>query len=721
MTLRQIVQESREQLVSSVDTVCLDRLQLVTEVYREASDLPPTLLRAKAFSYVLDNMTLDLDSNPVFAGNTSSKPRAWMLLPEYSFSVPGQALVENPSLEGLLDGDVIPRDYREFWKEKSAGGGGGIGHLAIDNVRLLSEGLSGIIQRAEAIRGNPHSAANVFAEACVITCHAMIRWAHRYADEAERLAEETSDAFRKGVLLRVSKACRRVPEFGARDFFESLQSLALVHLAIHIEGHGYSVSSGRLDQDLLPYFFDETDAPELLDAFLLKLASNSVWGSHSKTQAITLGGSDPQGKDASNVLTMKFLESAERMRIPDPHIFIRWHDTLSSEVKEKSLDMLGSHCGMPMFIGDASTVRGLLDSGVAPEDAWNYCIVGCNELGIPGKMIYDSVNINGLRILRDCLADGSMSNSMDELVDEMEARLTDDLLKKVSHRERCRQKNREKIPTPFTSSLMEGCLEKGQDLTTGVFYPIPVVTERGFTNLVNALTAIEKRVFDEETFSLEEFTEAMLADFEGFESVRQSITECPRWGTDAERPEYWAHRWLQIRDNVLRKIEAETGSCKHLTAHVVRSLHHVDGRSLWATPDGRLAGTPIADSVGVQQGTFSEPPEIAYRVARMKAWEHWTGGYNFNLSLPGRMAKTEADLDAVMRLIDVFFSSGGQELQLNFLDAEMLRKALENPQEYADLLFRVAGFCGRFTSLSEEQQQELIDRAESVSVFRMRS
>ena len=717
MTLRQLVEESREVLLSSPDSVCLERAQLVTETYRKNPDLPVPLLRATAFAYVLDNMSLDLASNPVFAGNTSSRPRAWMLLPEYGFSIPNQALIENPSLEGHLDGEAVPKDIRDFWKERSAGGNAGIGHLTINNRMLLAEGLSGVLKRAERVRDQGNTRQLMIAESTILSCRAVIRWAHRYADQAEGLAKRTTDESRKKALLRVSQACHRVPAESARNFFEALQSLVLVYLAIHIEGHGYSVSPGRLDQDLAPYFSDDEDSDELLDAFLLKFASNSVWGSHSKTQCITLGGANSQGHDMGNALTMRFLEASERMRIPDPHLFVRWHGALSEEVRRKSLDMLTSHCGMPMFVGDQATVQGLIGAGVTPEDAWNYCIIGCNELGIPGKMIYDSITINGLVLLRNWLIDEADSDcpTMDALMEGVKTRLAKDVSVKVSRLWNARPKHRKKVPTPFTSSLMDGCLEQGLDLTEGIAYRIPVVTERGFSNLVNALTAIERRVFEEQSFSLLQLRDAVQADFVGFEWIQQSLQDAPKWGTEEERPEHWAQRWLSMRDRVQRKVEAQVGTPKHLMAHVVRSLHHLDGRALGTTPDGRLGGTPLAASVGVQQGTVAEPPAIAYCVSKMNASEHWSGGYNFNLSLPVSWGTAQGYTESLLRLIDFFFSSGGQELQLNFLDPKLLRKALENPEQYPHLLFRVAGFCGRFTNLSEGQQQELLERAETAA------
>jgi len=144
-----LIKSCRDKLLATPNTVCLERARLVTQAWQRFEGEPTPLLRAKAFRHILDGMSLDLETNPILAGNTSSRPRAWMLLPEYGFAVPDQAVVENPTLAGFLDGSVIPDDLRSYWTGRSWGGGAGIGHLAVDFTRMLSEGLEAIIDHAE--------------------------------------------------------------------------------------------------------------------------------------------------------------------------------------------------------------------------------------------------------------------------------------------------------------------------------------------------------------------------------------------------------------------------------------------------------------------------------------------------------------------------------------------------------------------------------------------
>ena len=672
--MRDSVRRTREILVSTPDTVCLERARLATEGYERWADEPTPIRRAKTFQHILENMTLDLDTNPIFAGNTSSRPRAWMLLPEYGFHVSNQAIVENPSFEGFLDGAAIPDELRAFWEGKSHGGGAGVGHLAVNLRRALSEGLESIIAEAES---RPPSE---YRQAMIIALRAVIDWAQRYGTEA----------------------CMRVPAKPARNLFEALQAIALVHLAIAIEGHGYSVSLAHLDRILLPYYDGDPETTDLIAAFMLKIASNSIWGSHSKTQAITLGGLDHQGNDMCNPLTLRFLDACDMVRMPDPHVFLRWHTQIDRRVKERAIELLASGLSMPMLVGDEQTAQGFINAGIPAEDAWDFCVIGCNELGIPGKLWDSSTGptIVDPAILREALSDGSDLSYLSDAVRTTMKRHITQRLKNTLNGWSWAAKN---VPTPFTSALMDGCVARGSDLHNGMQYSLPVLIERGFTNVVNGLAAIA-----EGSVSLEELRKALETDFSD-ESVRQKLLHAPKWGNDDDRADKWAQVWMDMREEVLREVERELGARRHIVQHVVRSLHHIDGSKLGATPDGRRAGTPLADSIGAVAGTALEgPTALLNSIRKLRPAEYWQGGYNLNLTISPNTA-SEIDL---LALVDAFFANGGQELQIGCLDAKTLRDAKAHPEKYPDLLVRIAGFNALFAKLSPAEQDELIARAE---------
>ncbi|MDX9979002.1 MAG: pyruvate formate lyase family protein, partial [Lentisphaeria bacterium] len=487
-------------------------------------------------------------------------------------------------------------------------------------------------------------------------------------------------------------------------------------LALTIEGHGMSVSIG-LPERILARFVDAALAPDtadLIGAFMLKITANSVFGRGSKTQAITIGGADADGRDCAGPLTLAFLEGWNRVRVGDPHLFLRWHEGLAETVKQRALAMLASGCNMPMLIHDAPTVAGFLQAGVAPEDAWDYCVVGCNELGIPGRAADSATARSGtiqhLALLNHLLLDGDPSRftSLDDLLAEYENQLGSSLRKARRNGASQLAKTLAERPMPFTSALMRGCIGKGQDFLVGMPYHFAGHYERQVANAANALAAIEQLVFHEKTCTLSQLAEQLRANHA--DRARQGqLLATPAWGHDDDRADRWALRLLEIRDRVLRAIDAETGQ-RHLVCHVVRSLHHLDGKHIAASPDGRLAHAPVADSIGVApEHARSAPTAILNSVAKIDAPRFYAGGYNLNLTLPAQPNPG----NSLRNLVETFFRQGGQEMQINCLDPAILQDARRHPERHPDLVVRFAGFCSRFVDLSPVEQEEILARCQT--------
>ncbi|MBM3474738.1 MAG: hypothetical protein FJX75_15855 [Armatimonadetes bacterium] len=710
------VRAIRDALVATEDTVCLQRARLVTEAWREHEGEPPSLRSALSFAHVLAHMDLDVRSNPFFAGNTSSRPRAWMLIPEHGFSNDTQVVLEHPHLGNILDGQV-PEELLAFWQNRSFGGCCAIGHLAVDLDAVVHRGLEALIAEVDAHRDEGTEEQQVYRQAMRIALQAVIDWAQRYAEAAAEAAEDESDPLLREAHLRVAEACRRVPARPARNLFEGLQAIALVHLAIAIEGHGMSVSVGLPDRVLGP-FADEGDVETgtaLVAAFMLKIAVNSILGRGYKSLTITVGGADHEGRDCSNALTRHFIEAANLLRIGDPPVFLRWHANLDPQVRRRAVELLGQGLSMPLLVNDAPTAEGFISVGVAPEDAWEFCVIGCNELGIPGRSMESATALVGsiqyLGLLNDVLLapEAEQVSDMTDLLRRLEQHTLERAMQMREQGERHRLRMAAQVPTPFTSALMRGCIARGEDLLTGMEYRLPGVYERGLTNAANALAAIEHSVFQEGALTLRELTAAMQSDFaEG--RVRELLLAAPKWGNDDPRADRWAVELVAMRERVLDEVDAHFGGRRHMSCHVVRSLHHVDGKRIAASADGRHAWKPVADSIGAQTGTAREgPTAILKSVLKLDAASNYRGGYNLNLTLAPPVAKP----DVLLPLIEAFFGAGGQELQVGVLDAATLRAAQREPDRYGDLMVRVAGFSGRFVDLSLTEQDELIERAEA--------
>jgi pyruvate-formate lyase len=724
MTLRRLVQEIRDTLVSTPDTVCLERANLVTQAYQLFEDEAPVLKRAKTFAHVLTHMTLDLSSNPVFAGNTSTAPRAWMLVPEFGFMEPPQIVIENENLAGILDGK-LPPGWLEFWKERGFGGNAGIGHLAVDYDHAVHAGLESILKECSAVTTvfSPHQ--EMTRQAMFICLQAVISWAQRYAAAAEIETLRARNPLLRACYRRVATACWHVPAKPARTLFEALQSIILLHLAIFIEGQGLSVSIGGLDRILAPFIdndFHSEQVTDLLSAFLLKINSISLFGRGSKTQAITVGGLNAAGRDQCNATTLCLLEAADRMRVGDPHIFLRWHDRIDSQVKELAVKMLASGVSLPLLVNDVPTVQGLVDAGVAEQDAWEFCVIGCNELGIPGKLMESATGLNGSIIyldhLNQVLLEHPNLESVQSTVDILP--LMEERMLSAAMRSRKRAQQRksllaERMPFPFTSALMADCVRDGKDFLEGMKYQLPGIYERSFTNAINALAAIEDLVFTSGHCTLTEFVQALRENYAGKQTLLIRIQQAPKWGTDNPLSDRWAVALIEMRERVLDQVDAHFASGKHVVCHVVRSLHYLTGRRISASPDGRLAGMPVADSIGADAGTVVRGPTgVLNSVVKLQASRYYRGGTNLNLTLPLATWDHPDMRDNLVAMIQTFFDKGGQELQIASLDIDVLSDAISHPQRYGDLLVRVAGFNTRFVDLSRIEQEELMRRAEQL-------
>jgi formate C-acetyltransferase len=262
---------------------------------------------------------------------------------------------------------------------------------------------------------------------------------------------------------------------------------------------------------------------------------------------------------------------------------------------------------------------------------------------------------------------------------------------------------------------MYGCLEHGVDLLGGLPYTSINVRDAGFANTVNSLASIARVVHEERLATPVALAAALRADYAGHEPLRRALCGAATRGNDDSATDRWALAWLEVRDRACRRVEQVLGIPRLLPELVTRSLHHLEGARLAATPAGRRAGDPLGDSVGaVLGGARRGPTALMTSVCGMNAALHWPGGYNLNVTLPSARWSQPSTLGELVALIDGFFGSGGQELQLAVLDADTLREARAHPDRHPDLIVRVAGFNARFGELSTVEQDELIARAEAV-------
>ncbi|MCL2069186.1 MAG: glycyl radical protein, partial [Oscillospiraceae bacterium] len=618
----------------------------------------------------------------------------------------------------------------------------GFGHMIVDYGKAVHRGLRAVIEdaKAEEARAAGDPEGQDFCRAAIISCEGVIAWANRYADLSEQLAANEADEARRAELLNIAGVCRRVPEYSAGNFHEALQAFWFTHMALHIEQKGWSISAGRFDQYIYPLYKKDIDAGvsedslfELLLNLWVKFMENIDSAMKATVfQNLTLGGQDENGRDMSNALSHLCLEATFLTGFTQPALSARWHRNVCEGFWAHVMQVVGAGLGMPALFNDDVIIKALEHNGISHADALDYGIVGCVEAAASGKMqgatagghiniakafelaMFDGRSLTSRKQIGVHTGDASEFTSFDELFDAYSkqsrwlsgvnitsAQIAGDVQRLLGH-------------CPFCSSLLDDCIANRRDMVEGgTRYSLSGVAVMGATNAVDCLMAMKKLVFEQKRFTMAEVAAAMEADFEGYEPMRQIfLNHDARFGNDIDEVDELANRVYKIHSDFSCAHPDPRGG--HYTCGIWPVNGHINsGYKTGAAPDGRRACTPLADGVGACHGADkSGPTALLKSVAKLNNTEHWAAGNTCNIKFARASVNTGEGLRKMSLLAETFMELGGQELQINAADAAALREAQENPEEYANLVVRVAGYSAYFTTLSRDVQDEVISRTE---------
>jgi formate C-acetyltransferase len=746
----------RSAMLDSPVGVALHRAKVFTRVFQQHEAEPWIVRKALALREYFATVPLYLREHDGFAGAISETPGAMPLLVELGIAENNIYTGERPEREGYLGGKV-PDDIQDYWLNRNMWGRyrteilgqppaksrAGLkanpgykfisnqGHLCPSYAELLRVGIRGLRQKIAARRqGEADAAKLAFLTAADHTLTGLSTWAQRYS---EFLAKEKNQP-------EMARICAKIATQPPGTFREALQLIWLAHQAIHIEGHGYSCTPDRLDQLLLPFYeadhkngrLDEAGVIRLTENFVLKMFDNTFWGpEHHLTQGFVLGGSSPDGRDLTNRLSWLMLEGATNMALPEPLVWVRWHPAIDQKFFDFCLTRLTRTTCFPMFWNDKVVPQGLMNLGVGREDAFNYTPVGCNELGIPGQFYFNpNANVSYLAAVEAALTGGkgyrqqwkwrNVAPPLAELqtFDQFSAAIGAYIRKQLEQSYAADMKvMRAQMTwgvTPLTSCFFHGCIERARDMVQGTKYNILSCGGTAFANAVDCLAAVRDVVYEKKTATLGEVAAACAANFQGHERLRAKLCAAPKHGNDDPRVDDIIKLVERLRDEPMKDIcrdprdSSQFGNC-----HVVRSSAVTMGRATPATPDGRLAGTPVANSVAVSQGCErSGPTATLNSVCKLDAARSWQCAYQVNIRFHAGMIADEGQREKLRAMLNVYFQNGGQELQINVVDSAALRAAQKNPEQYRDLVVRVAGFSEFFVNLTPEMQNEIIARTE---------
>jgi len=756
----------RRAIVDSPLRVALHRAKTFTRVFQQTEQEPWIVRKAKALGEYFQTVPLYLRDQDRLAGSISELPGAMPVMVELGIGENNIYTGERPDRAGYLKAQV-PDGVREYWKNRNMWGRyrteilgqkpydradqvprelpykfiSNQGHLSPSYGEVLRIGLGGVLGRVRARQRSENDAdQRAFLAAAELALAGLSAWIGRYADFLSGEAKRYPSAARAAELREMARIAAKVATQPPETFHEAVQLVWFVHQAIHVEGHGYSCTPDRLDQLLLPFYeadrkagrLDDDAALRLIENFVLKMYDNSYWGpEHHLTQGLCAGGSAADGRDQTNRLSRLFVEGATNLSLPEPLVWIRWHPRIDQEFFDFCLSRLLRSTCFPLMWNDNAVPDGLMELGVAREDAYNYVPVGCNELAVPGQFYFNPcAHVGYLEAIEAVLSDGNGHRgqwkwnevappvrqlaTFDEFAAAVGAYLRKQIERSYDHGMKELKAQMEWGVTPLTSCFFEGCVERARDMARGTKYNVLSCGGIAVANAVDCLAAVREVVYQKKAATLEEVGKACAANFQGHERLRAKLVAAPKHGNDDPRLDDVIRLIERLRDEPMKAVCRDPRDGRQFgNCHVVRSSAVRSGLVTPATPDGRLAGAPLASSVAASAGCERNgPTAVLNSVCKLNSRKSWQCGYQVNLRFHAGLIAGKLQRDKLRAMLNVYFQKGGQELQINVVDSATLRAAQKNPQQYRDLVVRVAGFSEFFVNLTPEMQEDIIARTE---------
>ena len=801
------IQRLREKSLAARPSLCCERGKIITNSFRSTVGQPQAIRRAIALRDILAGMTVVVDEDELLVGNQASRINAAPLFPEFSIKFLVEELDEfskrpydsfdvddetkeaireiAPYWQGQTHEDhvialtrrVIPEGLLPAWEEspfrlndilydgvrKSAGDG----HVIPDYQKLMDRGIPGVLDEAAAALKKLDFQHDVeafqkkmFLDAVVISFHAVQAWFLRYAKQARKIATVAERPENTQSLRQVAQVCENLADNAPKTFREAIQLSYFTHLLLHIESNGHSVSLGRMDQYLYPFYLKDkadgtlTDAQalELIDCLYIKISRfNKVrpWPeTRNKSGApmfmtVTLAGQTREGKEASNELTWLFLDALPETRLPQPTPILRIMDATPKDLMVHAADVLLHHGGgLPAFFSDRAILAAMTKMGIPLEDAREYGICGCSEAVVPGKTFSftgGDCYFNFVKLLEVMLHEGTNPRtglcvrpckkleeyaSIQELLDAYHGELAFYMSLIVPLTAISSATDAQLNPTPYTSGIMDYRIEMGKCMSEGggpnAPYSHTILQGHGTADVSNSLYAINYLVFQEHRITLRELVDAMDRNWTGpqDERIKTWIKNLPKYGNDIDEVDQYAVLISDMFAGEAAKYTPWRGghfgvSLQGLTANVP------EGETVGATPDGRMEWEALSDNISPHAGTDVNGPTSTLKSVAKVDHTKFVDGNILNLRFhPSALTTPYGTFDELRggRFADMIktylVDLGGNQVQFNIVSADQLREAQKHPEENKDLIVKVAGYSAYFASLDKGLQDQIIERTE---------
>jgi pyruvate formate-lyase/glycerol dehydratase family glycyl radical enzyme len=666
-----------------------------------------------------------------------------------------------PHWQGRTLRDLIFREMTPEWKAAFEAGvftefmeQRAPGHTVLDDKIYRKGFLDFIADMQDSLEGldflnDPEAVAKQDElRAMEIAAEALILFANRHAHRARELAEEEGNPTRREELLRIAEVCEHVPAHPPRDFWEAVQSYWFVHVGVITELNTWDAfNPGHFDHHLEVFYqrgiedgtLTREKAEELLQCLWVKFNNHpappkvGVTAEESATYTdfaqINTGGLRPDGSDAVNEVTYLILDVIQEMRLLQPSSSVQLSKKNPDRFLKRAGRIIATGFGQPSLFNSDIIVQELMRQGKTVEDARAGGSSGCVEVGAFGKENYNltgyfnlpkvlELTLNrgvdprtGNRVGLDA-GDPTAWASFDELMNAFRTQLNHLIEVKVRGNSVIERLWAAYIPTPFLSLLIDDCIRTGRDYHDGgARYNTSYIQGVGLGTMTDALTALKYQVYDLKAVEMSELLEALREDFRDNESLRLTLRErTPKYGNDDD---YADSVMREVFEAYFRAVDGRPNTKGgHYRVNLLPTTVHVYfGSVVQATPDGRRAGQPLSEGISPVQGMDRHGPTAVLKSAA-KMDHVRTGGTLLNQKLSPGILDTEEGLEKWVHLVRSYFRMDGHHIQFNVVDADTLRAAQEHPDQYRDLIVRVAGYSDYFCDLGETLQEEIIARTE---------
>ncbi len=814
-----------KNLFEKMPEIEADRAVLLTESYKQTENLPIIERRAKAFRHIAENIPITIRDEELIVGSATKAPRGCQVFPEFSFEWLEDEFdtVATRKADPFYISEETKKTLKEtykYWKNKTTSDlaysymsketrtamehniftpgnyfYNGVGHVTVNYGEVLEGGLKGIIEKAEKAKAKCHAGDADYAKrmsflnAVTESLEGAITYSKRYAALAREMAQAEGNPERKAELLKISEVCDTALENGANSFYEACQAFWFIQMLLQVESSGHSISPGRFDMYMYPYFKKDYDskkitleqAQELMDCIWVKLndlnkvrdcVSAEGFAGYSLFQNLIAGGQTKDGLDSTNELSYMSIYATMHVALPQPSFSVRvWngspHSFLLAAAKLTRMGL-----GLPAYYNDEVIIPSLLNRGLTMEDARDYNIIGCVEPQKSGKTEgwHDAAFFNMCRVMELVFHNGtdkgelvgiktgevSSFKTYDEFFEAYKKQMEYEIQLLVNADNAIDNAHAERCPLPFLSSMIEDCIGRGKSVQEGgAIYNFTGPQGFGIANMADACYAVKKLVFEDKKLTLEEYKEAMdnnfgfggITDDQAREVTEEIVKQLAKNGVDVTEKQI-ADIYLQAKGgnekyahvhdmiDALPKYGNDNGDVDMIAREVAYTytrplekyrnprggqfqagLYPVSanvplGAQTGATPDGRLAKTPVADGVSPCSGRdVNGPTAAANSVSRL---DHAiaSNGTLFNMKFHPSALKGQSGLESFVALVRGYFDQKGSHMQFNVVSRETLLDAQAHPENYRSLVVRVAGYSALFTTLSKALQDDIIKRTE---------